>query len=85
MDAPMNTYIVGCAWKYKVKYNLNGAVNKPKSLLVAQGFTEVEGIDYHKSFSPIEKWQTIRILVHLAIVNHWHIHKIDINNAFLHG
>lgn len=56
-----------------VKYNPNENINKPKSCLMAQGFTEVEGIDYHKSFSSIAKWQTICLSIHLAIINHWHL------------
>lgn len=82
---PLGKNVVGCAWKYKVKFNPNGIVNKPKSQLVAQGFTQVEGVDYHESFSLVAKRQTICILIHLATVNHWPLHHIDINNAFLHG
>lgn len=52
---------------------------------MAQGFTQVGGVDYHESFSPVAKWKTIRILIHMATVNQWHLQQIDINNAFLYG
>lgn len=74
-----------CTWKYKIKYNPNATIDKPKSRLLAQGFTQVEGVDYHESFSPVAKWQTIQILIHMAFVNKWPLHQIDINNAFLRG
>lgn len=56
--------VVGCPWKYKVDYNIDATINKPKSRLMAEGFTHVEGVDYHESFSPMAKWQTIKIFVH---------------------
>lgn len=58
-DFPDGKHVIGCAWKYHWKYHVDGIVDKPKFDLVAQGFTQVEGIDYHDSFSPIAKWTTI--------------------------
>lgn len=82
---PPGKSVVRCAWKYKVKLNPDGTVDKPKSRVVAQGFTQVAGIDFHDCFSPVAKWTKIWVLIHLAAVNRWHIHHIDVNNAFLHG
>lgn len=63
----------------------DGTVGNCKSRVVAQGFTQVEGLDYQGSFSPVAKWDTIRLLLNLTTVNHWFLHQVDINNAFLHG
>lgn len=82
---PPGKSTIGCTWKFKLKYKANGTLNKPKSRLVAQGFTQVEGLDYHDSFSPVAKWVTIRVFLHIATVNYLAIHQVDINNAFLHG
>lgn len=38
VDYPPGKSIVGCAWKFKLKYNADGTLNKPKSRLVTQGF-----------------------------------------------
>lgn len=53
VELPPSKSTVGCAWKLKLKYNVDGTLNKPKSRLVAQGFIQIEGLDYHDSFSPV--------------------------------
>ncbi|GKA12249.1 ribonuclease H-like domain-containing protein [Tanacetum coccineum] len=41
------------------------------------------GIDYFNTFSPVVKPETIRTVVSLALSKSWHIHKLDVKNAFL--
>lgn len=71
---------MGYPWKYRWKYNADGSIDKPKSRLA-----QVEGVDFHESFSPVAKWSTIRVLIHLATFQKWELHQVDVSNAFLHG
>lgn len=73
--------VVGCTWKYKVKFNPDGFVNKPESRLVAQGFTQKERVNYHDSFSIMAKWQTIGILIYMVTMNQWSLRQIDISQC----
>lgn len=52
--------------------------------MVAQGYSQKEGIDYNEVFSPVKKYIFVRIL--LAIVTPFDIHfeQMDVKISFLH-
>ncbi|GJQ93838.1 retrovirus-related pol polyprotein from transposon RE1 [Tanacetum coccineum] len=56
-----------------------------KARVVAQGFTQIPGLDYSHTFSPVVKASTVRIVLSLAVLHRWRLHQLDVKNAFLHG
>lgn len=64
---------------------MDGSINKCKAMLVAKGFSQEEGFDYNETFSPVVKPTTIRVILLLTLANKWHLHQIDVDNAFLNG
>jgi len=49
---PKDTYVIGTKWILKNKTNEDGEVVRNKLRLVAQGYTQVEGVRFNESFAP---------------------------------
>jgi hypothetical protein len=52
---------------------------------VAQGFSQVEGIDFGETFSPVARLESIRILLAYASHHNFKLQQMDVKSAFLNG
>ena len=77
--------VVKSKWTYKLKKNAFGAITRYKARLVAVGTSQLKGLDFNQTFSPVVKWETIRILLWHAINKNLSIKQIDVSNAYLYG
>nr|GEU94051.1 ribonuclease H-like domain-containing protein [Tanacetum cinerariifolium] len=82
---PPDTNIVCCMWLFRHKYLANGMLSRYDARLVANGNTQLEGVDVDETFSTVVKSGTIRTVLSLTASRHWSIHQLDVKNAFLHG
>ena len=67
------------------KVDADGSTYKYKSRLVEKGFSQVQGVDYHETFAPVAKMDSIRLVLAISASKHWEVHHMDVKSAFLHG
>jgi hypothetical protein len=82
---PTGVNIVGSKWVFRLKKNANGEIQTYRARLVAQGFTQVEGVDYFDTYSPVAKLASICTILALAARLDWEIHQVDVRSAYLYG
>ena len=82
---PNGRKAIQCKWVFETKYRPNGDIDKFKAWLVAKGYTQKAGIDYTETFSPVVKFETIRIVMAITAADDLEIVQFNIKTAFLHG
>nr|GEV15594.1 ribonuclease H-like domain-containing protein [Tanacetum cinerariifolium] len=63
--------------KYNTLIKNNGTLSRYKARLVANGSSQVKGINVDETFSPVVKPGIIRTILILAISRHWPVHRLD--------
>jgi hypothetical protein len=56
-----------------------------KARLVAQGYSQVEGLDFGETFAPVARFNAIRILLAFVTSKEFKLYQIDVKSAFLNG
>ncbi|GJW85292.1 retrovirus-related pol polyprotein from transposon TNT 1-94 [Tanacetum coccineum] len=76
---------IGTKWVYKNKNDERGIVIINKARLVAQGYTQEEGIHYDKVFAPVSRIEAIRLFLAYASFKDFVVYQMDVKSAFLYG
>ncbi|GKA86861.1 retrovirus-related pol polyprotein from transposon TNT 1-94 [Tanacetum coccineum] len=82
---PKNMTIIGTKWVFRNKLDENGIVSRNKARLVAQGYNQQEGIDYDKTYDPVVRLESIRVLLAYACALDFKLFQLDVKSAFLNG
>ena len=69
-------------WSMKRKRNPLGEIIKWKARLCAGGHKSVEFIDYWATYSPVVTWNSVRLMLIMALINDWHVRSIDFVLAY---
>ncbi|GJS78518.1 copia protein [Tanacetum coccineum] len=85
VDLPNGKRAIGSKWFFKNKKNERGIVIGNKARLVAQGYTQEEGIDYDEVFAPVARIEAIRLFLAYASFKDFVVYQMDVKSAFLYG
>ncbi|GJW02202.1 putative reverse transcriptase domain-containing protein [Tanacetum coccineum] len=70
------------AMVFKNKKDERGIIVRNKARLVAQGYTQEEGIDYDEVFAPVARIEAIRLFLAYASYMGFHCVPMDVKSAF---
>ncbi|GKC97246.1 retrovirus-related pol polyprotein from transposon TNT 1-94, partial [Tanacetum coccineum] len=85
VDLPYGKRAIGTKWVYMNKKDERGIVIRNKARLVAQGYTQEEGIDYDEVFAPIARIEAIRLFLAYSLFKEFVVYLMDVKIAFLYG
>ena len=82
---PVTGKIIGSRTVLRNKYMAEGNLERRKARVVAQGFTQRPGIDFHDTFAPVARLGSLRLLMALAARTGMRISQLDVTIAYLNG
>ncbi|XP_071700025.1 uncharacterized mitochondrial protein AtMg00820-like [Rutidosis leptorrhynchoides] len=82
---PSEQNIIGTKWVYRNKLDEDGKVMRKKARLVAQGYSQQEGIDYDETFALVAILESIRILRAYACARNLKLYQMDVKSSFLNA
>ena len=82
---PKGEHFIDTKWIFRNKTDEKGNVICNKARLIAQGYSQMEGVDYDETFAPVACMESIRILLALACQLKFKLYQMDVNTAFLNG
>ncbi|GJW27136.1 putative ribonuclease H-like domain-containing protein [Tanacetum coccineum] len=79
------TYLEEPTKVYRNKKDKRGIVIRNSARLVAQGYTQEEGINYDEVFAPVARIEAIRLFLAYASFKYFVVYQMDVKSAFLYG
>ncbi|UYV68298.1 hypothetical protein LAZ67_5003753 [Cordylochernes scorpioides] len=76
---------IGCKWVYKIKTESDGTIQRFKARLVAKGYSQIKNVVFFDTFSPVVRYDSLRILLSHAASERMFLKQFDVKTAFLNG
>lgn len=83
VELPPGANLIGGRWTYTIKWGSQGKVIKRKGWYVAQGFTQIYGLDFDKTYRVVVHFESLRLTLAIIIVLRLHLFQLDFKGAFL--
>ncbi|GJV38844.1 putative ribonuclease H-like domain-containing protein [Tanacetum coccineum] len=84
VDLPNGKRAIGTKWIFRNKKDERGIMIRNKAILVAQGYTQEEGIDYDEFFAPVARIEAISLFLAYASFKDFMVYQMDVV-TFTHG
>jgi hypothetical protein len=84
-SVPVGKKVIKSKTVCHIKHDESGKMAKLKVCIVAKGFTQIAGQDYHDTFSPVARLESFHVVLTLAATLNWEIRQLDMKTAFLHS
>ena len=84
-EVPSGRKLVGSKWVYIIKMNKDGSIERFKAKLVVKGYSQIPGLDYNKTFAPVTRYDSLRLIIALAAQLSLGISELDIKLALTYG
>jgi Reverse transcriptase (RNA-dependent DNA polymerase) len=81
---PEGVKAIGFTVVMKTKRDGNGNLDKRKARITAQGFSQIEGIDFFDTFSPVARITAFRFFIAMCAVLDLNVRYFDVSSAFLY-
>jgi hypothetical protein len=85
VERPKNHNVIGIKWVFRNKQDQDRIVVRNKARLVAQGYTQVEGLDFREICALVARLVATRILLAYAYAHNIKLYQMDVKSAFLNG
>ena len=85
MELPKGKNAIGLKWVFKTKFAADGRLQKHKARLVVRGYAQQHGVDFEEIFSPVARFETVRLVLALVVQLKWPVYQFDVKSVFLNG
>lgn len=79
---PEGINVITTRWVYKIA---SGEIDRCKARWVARGYSQIEGVDYDETYSPVLRLECLRLILGYAVLHDLEIEIMDVKTAFLQG
>ena len=85
VERPKGHNVIETKWVFRNKQDQDGIVVRNTTRLVAQGYRQVEGLNFGEIYALVARLEAIRILLADACAHNIKLYQMDVKSAFLNG
>ncbi|CAL8163300.1 unnamed protein product [Prunus armeniaca] len=82
---PKDSNVIGIKWIFQNKTDEKGKIMRNKAKLVAQGYTQIEGLDFDETFALVARLESVQLLLSIACHLRFKLHQMGVKNVSLNG